>query len=147
MIFESEVADECIRGLLARFGASVCGAELVCDGDFCGHVTASARVRNTEGTHVLRVWSGKNQRWQLPGAHGEDDLDLEKVARWEALRALGMRETAALSGGGVVDIIREEVAEYWNTPAHVHMVVVFEYVTEEGEKLPRGARWFDTEAG
>ncbi len=136
--------DERVQRLLSRFGAAACGAELVCDGDLCGHITAAARVWNLDRTQILQVWSAKNERWQLPGAHGEYDLDLAKIARSEALRALGGPPDGELRGGEVAGVNSEEITEYWNTPAHVHLEIVFEFwATEEPAELPRGAQWFD----
>ena len=112
--------DERVRRLLSRFGAAACGAQLVCDGDLCGHITASARIWNPDHTRILQVWSAKNERWQLPGAHGENDLDLAKIAHQEARRALGLSPDAELHGGKIAEVSTERIAEYWNTPAHVH---------------------------
>lgn len=143
MIGDLGAIDERVRRLLSRFGASACGAELVCDGELCGHVTASARVWNPERTHILQVWSAKNERWQLPGAHGENDLNLKLVARREAQRALGLPLDTKLRGGKAAGVQVEEITEYWNTPAHKHLAIVFEFQAEEGTELPRGARWIN----
>ncbi|BCM91878.1 hypothetical protein IAD21_03755 [Abditibacteriota bacterium] len=143
MSVDAGALDERVQHLLSRFGAAACGAELVYDGDLCGHITAAARIWNPDRTRVLQVWSAKNERWQLPGAHGESDLDLEKIARREARRALGLSIDAEPDGSEVAEVNVKEIAEYWNTPAHVHLEIVFEFQSEERAELPRGARWFD----
>ena len=129
--------------LLEHFGTSVCTSEPVFDGENWLHITASARMWNCGRTRVLHVWSAKNQKWQLPGVHGEGDFDLASITLREARRALGLPFDAPLSGGEAVEVKVEEVAEYWNTPAHLHLQVVFEFETEQIE-LPQGARWFNS---
>lgn len=134
--------DPQIERLVACFGAAICTPELVGDGDFCGHIAASARVWNPNRSRVLRVWSAKEARWKLPGAHGEGDFDLHFVALREAGRALGWPPDIQLEGEAV-EVIVQQVAEYWNTPAHLHLEVVFEFESQQTEVFPDGARWFD----
>jgi hypothetical protein len=127
--------------LLERFGAGACTSEPVFDGENWLHITASSRVWNSRRTRALHVWSAKNQKWQLPGAHGEGDFDLGAIARREARRALGLPLDAPLPKSEPVEVRVEEVAGYWNTPAHLHLEVVFEFETQQIEELPQGARW------
>lgn len=136
--------DPRIERLVARHGLAVCGSGLVDDGEFCGHITASARVLNLDRSRVLRVWSAKEARWKLPGAHGEGDLDLASVALREARCALGWPPDVQLQGEAV-EVVAQQIAKYWNTPAHLHLEVVFEFEAQETEVLPTGARWFDWE--
>lgn len=143
MISDLGALDERVERLLSRFGAAACGAELVCDADLCGHITASARIWNPTRTRIMQVWSAKNERWQLPGAHGENDLDLGKIARLAANRALGLPPNTELGAGNAISVHAEKVPEYWNTPAHLHLAIIFEFQAEERTELPRGARWFD----
>ncbi len=130
--------------LLERFGVALCSDEPVCDGEGWLHVTAAARVWNRERTHVLQVWSAKAGRFQFPGAHGNGDFDMEAVALREARRALG--EGAGLRPLGASEILVETVAEYWNTPAHAHFAIVFEFWAEGVGELPKGARWTAADA-
>ncbi|RYX86234.1 hypothetical protein EON83_03150 [bacterium] len=144
MSYNFGALDERVQKLLTQFGAAACGAELVCTGDLCGHITAAARIYTPDHARTLWVWSAKNQRWQLPGAHGDNDLNLAKVAHREALRALGLPPETKLIGGQAVGVEAEEVPEYWNTPAHTHLAVIFEFQIHERASLPRGAQWFDS---
>jgi len=127
--------------LLERFGACLCSDEPVWDGATWLHITASARVWNEARTHVLEVWSAKNGRFQLPQAHGEGDLDLPSLAAREARRALGWQGEQSLEGGEATELQCEWVGKYWNTPAHEHLEIVFEFWVGERVPLPRGARW------
>lgn len=134
--------DPCIERLVARFGLTICTSELVDEGEFCGHITASARVLNLDRSRVLQVWSAKEARWKLPGAHGEGDFDLHEVALREARRALGWPSDVRLEGEAV-EVVIEQIDEYWNTPAHRHLEVVFKFEVQESKELPMGARWFN----
>lgn len=136
--------DPRLPGLLERFGASICTPEPVFDGKNWVHITASARVWNPARTYVLKKWSAKHRRWQLPGAHGEGDFDLGLVALREAQLALGLKATP--ERGRAVEVVLQEVEEYWNTPAHLHLEVVFEFWLTELRELPRDVRWFETNA-
>lgn len=131
-----------IERLIARFDSAICTADLVGDGEFRGHITAGARVLNPTRSRVLRVWSAKEARWKLPGAHGEGDFDLHEIALREAKRALGWSPDVWLQGEAV-EVVVQQINEYWNTPAHRHLEVVFEFEMLEIETLPTGARWFD----
>lgn len=133
--------DSRIERLIAHFGVTICTPELVSDGEFCGHITASARVLNFDRSRVLRVWSAKEARWKLPGAHGEGDFDLALVALREARRALGWPPDVQLEGKAV-EVVAQQIGEYWNTPAHLHLEVVFEFEAQETKVLPSGGRWF-----
>lgn len=135
--------DPRIERLVACYGLAVCDSELVDDGEFCGHITASARVLNPNRSRVLQVWSAKEARWKLPDAHGEGNFDLALVALREAKRALGLTPDVQLNGSDAVEVVVQEIAEYWNTRAHLHLEVVFEFEAQETEALPKGARWFD----
>ena len=124
--------------LIERLGASLCSAEPVWDGDSWLHITAAARVWNRERTHFFQVWSAKAGRFQLPGAHGEGDFDIATVALREARRALGA--DAGIHPLGATEVVGESIAEYWNTPAHDHLQVVYEFwLAEEFE--PSTGRW------
>jgi len=131
-----------LPALLERFGPRLCSDEPVFDGEKWLHITASARVWNGERTRVLQIWSVKEGQWTLPNAHGEGDLDLGAVALSVASRSLG-EEPRYLNEAS--DYIIREVAEYWNTPAHEHLEIVWEFEADERPCLPRGSRWFDAD--
>ncbi len=133
--------DSRLLALIQRFGIAVCTSELVFDGADWLHITATARVWSFSRTHVAWMWSAKNGRFQLPGAHGEGDFDLRSVALREARRALGLVPDTPLNGGEAVELIVEKIAEYWNTPAHLHLEVVFEFRARDDHELVCGARW------
>ena len=131
--------------LLERFGPPLCSDEPQWDGDRWLHITAAARVWNPDRSHFLEVWSAKANRFQLPGAHGIGEFDLESVALREVQRLLGTN--AALHSLGAAEVLVETIAEYWNTPAHEHLTVVFEFWLREADDLPIRAndspRWAD----
>lgn len=133
-----------LPALLEQFGARVCSDEPQFDGERWLHITASARVWNRGRTRVLKVWSAKEARWLLPQAHGEGDFDLGAVALRVASRALGEEPRCVAEAS---DTIGREVAEYWNTPAHWHLEIVWEFEADEGPTLPSGSRWFDANDG
>jgi len=128
-----------LPALLEQFGPRVCSDEPVFDGQKWLHITASARVWNRERTRFLEVWSAKERCWILPNAHGEGDFDLGAVALRVASRALGEEPRLVEEAS---DTIVREVAAYWNTPAHQHIEVIWEFEADEGPDLPRGSRWF-----
>jgi len=129
-----------LPALLEEFGPRVCSDEPQFDGEKWLHITASARVWNRGRTRVLKVWSAKEARWLLPFAHGEGDFDLGAVALRVALRALGEEPRYVAEAS---DYLMREVGQYWNTPAHQHLEIVWEFEANEGPNLPRGSRWFD----
>ncbi len=133
--------DSRIERLVAQHGELSCSPELVFDGQDWVHITACARLWNPQRAHFVQVRSAKNQKWQLPGAHGEGNFDLKSVALREAKRALGLSPDVQLCGGEAVEVLNQQVEEYWNTPAHLHLEVVFEFYTEKSDELPPDARW------
>ena len=136
--------DARLPALLARFGSPLCSDEPQWDGERWLHVTAAARVWNRDRTGILHIWSAKAGRFQFPGAHGNGDFDMEAVALREARRALG--EGAGLRPLGASEILVETVEEYWNTPAHEHFSVVFDFWAEDAGELPHGAHWTAADA-
>lgn len=133
---ESSTKEAVLRFIEAHWEASF-GSEVVGE---VGHVTSAAWILNHEATKVLLVFGSKVGHWKLPGEHVEGETELWEAAQEQAARALGSGDLEGEER--IFAIVEAEVAEYWNTPAHRHFEVVWRFMAEEREKLPRGAKWF-----
>jgi hypothetical protein len=123
---------------LLRNREGALGTEVV---EGIGHITAQAHIENPAGTKQLLVFSAKEGRWKLPGAHIEKE-PLETAIK-EATRALG--RVAQPANNALYSIGERQIPEYWNTPEHTHFEITYRFVVDEVHDLPRGARWFLTE--
>ncbi len=62
-----------------------------------GHLTASALVLNSEGSHVLLIAHKSLGRWLQPGGHIEPDEELEAAARRELVEETGLSAVRLLN--------------------------------------------------
>ncbi len=127
-----------LKQFFARYDAAAIGSEIAGE---VGHVTASAWIIDPQNPAVLLVWSRKDGAWRLPGAHIETDgfQTAQNAAARALARDLGTKNPILWSLG------EREIAEYWQTPAHLHFELIFRFIEPQTADLPRGAKWFSLE--
>lgn len=84
-----------------------------------GHVTGSAWLVNTHGTHVLLTHHRKLDRWLQLGGHADGHTDVLEVALKEAREESGIQGIHALDTQ-LFDIDIHEIPARKNEPAHFH---------------------------
>ncbi len=84
-----------------------------------GHVTGSAWLVNTSGTHVLLTHHRKLNRWLQLGGHADGQTNIMEVALKEAREESGIQNILALNTQ-LFDIDIHEIPPSQNEPAHYH---------------------------
>ena len=84
-----------------------------------GHVTGSAWLVNTHGTHVLLTHHRKLNRWLQLGGHADGHSNVLEVALNEAREESGIQQIHALDEQ-LFDIDIHEIPGRKNEPAHFH---------------------------
>lgn len=84
-----------------------------------GHVTGSAWLVNSPGTHVLLTHHRKLNRWLQLGGHADGHTNVLEVALKEAREESGIKEIHALNSQ-LFDIDIHRIPARKNEPAHFH---------------------------
>ena len=84
-----------------------------------GHITGSAWLVNTSGTHVLLTHHRKLNRWLQLGGHADGQKNVLDVALNEAREESGIQAIHALETQ-LFDIDIHEIPARKNEPAHFH---------------------------
>ncbi len=84
-----------------------------------GHVTGSAWLVNTTGTHVLLTHHRKLNKWLQLGGHADGNSNVLEVALMEAREESGIDQIQSL-GTQLFDIDIHEIPARKNDPAHLH---------------------------
>lgn len=97
-----------------------------------GHVTGSAWLVNTSGTHVLLTHHRKLNRWLQLGGHADGQTDVLEVALREAREESGIQQIIALDAQ-LFDIDIHEIPARQNEPAHFHYDARFALQVSESD--------------
>lgn len=89
-----------------------------------GHITGSAWLVNSAGTHVLLTHHKKLNLWLQLGGHSDGDPNPLSVALREAKEESGLRDLVPLSEE-VFDVDVHRIPAYQNEPAHDHHDIRF----------------------
>lgn len=116
---------ERVLELLAQYTAALADRKTL-----PGHLTASALVVNSLGTHVLLMFHSKLQRWLQPGGHADGDHELAGVALREATEETGIEGLAVLLPA--IDIDVHVIPAFSNMESHLHLDLRFLVLAPEG---------------
>lgn len=110
-----------------------------------GHVTGSAWVLDSEGTHVLLLHHRKLDRWLQPGGHCDGDADVLRVAMREASEESGLLRLEAVSEA-IFDVDVHPIPPRGEIPGHFHFDARFLLRAAAGEAIrhnheSKDARW------
>ena len=97
-----------------------------------GHVTSSAWLVNTQGTHVLLTHHRKLNRWLQLGGHADGHTSVLEVALKEAREESGIQEIHALAAT-LFDIDIHQIPARKNEPAHFHYDARFALQVSESD--------------
>ncbi len=89
-----------------------------------GHVTGSAWIVNTAGSHVLLTHHRKLGQWFQLGGHADGETDVAKVAMQEAREESGLPELEFVSDD-IFDIDIHLIPARKSDPEHYHYDVRF----------------------
>ena len=93
-----------------------------------GHVTGSAWLVNTDGTHVLLTHHRKLNMWLQLGGHADGDPDVLGVALREAQEESGIDNIEAVSTQ-LLDIDIHNIPARGDEPEHYHYDATFAFRT------------------
>lgn len=84
-----------------------------------GHITGSAFIISTDGSHTLLVHHGKLNRWLQPGGHADGDTDVVRVATREANEETGVLQLE-LATAEIYDLDIHPIPARPDFPLHDH---------------------------
>lgn len=97
-----------------------------------GHITGSAWLVNTAGTHVLLTHHRKLNRWLQLGGHADGHTNALEVALKEAREESGIEQIRPVSES-LFDIDIHKIPARENEPAHFHYDARFALQTIEND--------------
>jgi 8-oxo-dGTP pyrophosphatase MutT (NUDIX family) len=108
---------------------------------WAGHITGSAWLVDTEGSHVLLTHHRKLGNWFQLGGHSDGDEDTLRVALREAQEESGLCVTPV--SACIFDIDVHEIPARRQDPAHFHFDVRFAMHTASGRTFRVSAESHD----
>ena len=99
-----------------------------------GHMTGSAWIVNSAGTHTLLTHHKKLNKWLQLGGHADGDSDILQVAKREADEESGLCGLR-IEDGQIFDIDIHKIPAAEDEPQHLHHDICFIFRATESEEF------------